>query len=279
MKKKLSFFKKLQFFDYLVAGFFLLLAGAFFIFFFRKGRYLTVRVKVTERNVLYASSTPPSWFVYLFKKGMKEKDGLGRLSAEITDVYFYDSKINKKAVYLTLKLRTTYNRRTGEYKYKGIPVVVGEGLRINFEKILVEGLIVEVEGLKNPYEEVYFKVKVQLQEKNQVFSETTGVDPFVAEAIKVGDKVFDSKGEVVAEVLTKEIYPAKKNTFDARGNVYQKTDPRLKDVFLTLRIKAKKIHNEFYFLDDIRLKVNSVIPLHFRNLSIWPIITEISKID
>lgn len=278
IKKTVNFLKKLKFFDFLIISLFLVLAISFFFFFFRQSKYITVKLKITEKNVLYAGTTPPSWFVYLFKKGMREKDGLGRTNAEVLDVYFYDTAPANKAVYLTIKLRTTYNNRSREYKYKGTIVAVGEGLRINLEKILAEGLVVEVEGLESPYEEVYFQIKGRLMESDPVFSETTGVEPFVAEEIKVSDKVFDSSGKLMAEVIEKEILPAQKNTFDDKGNVYQKLDPRKKDVFLKLKVRAKKINNEFYFFDDVRIKVGQFLPLHFPNISIYPIITEIKQI-
>jgi len=281
MKKLIKFFKKLKLFDILIIILFLILTGAFFVFFFRQSKYLTVKLKVSEKNVLYAWSTPPYWFANLFKPGMKGKDGLGRVTAEVLDVYFYESAPANKALYLTLNLRTTYNTRSQEYVYEGTPVAIGDGLRVNFGKITVEGLVIEVEGLKNPYEEVFFQVKAQYFDlkENSVFSETTGVEPFVADSIKIGDKVFDSSSKIVAEVIGKEALPAKKNTFDDKGNVYLKLDPRKKDVFLKLKIRAKKINNEFYFFDDIRIKVDQVLPLHFSHISIYPVITEMEQIQ
>lgn len=269
---------KFNFFDYVLFGLFAIASIGLFIFLFRKNSYVTIKLKVTEKSVLYANTTPPYWFVYLFKKGMKEADGLGRSTAEVTDVYFYESSPTTKSVYLTIKLRTTYNPRTQEYKYKGTTVSVGEGIRINLGTIVAEGLITEVESLKNPYSYVSLLVNAVIQDNNQVFSETTGVDEFVADAVNVGNKVYDSQGEAIAEILEKKVLPAQKNTTDALGNSYMKTDPRKKDVFLTLKVRAKKIYNELYFLDDIRLKVWLGIPLQFEHITIWPTITNFSVI-
>lgn len=275
LTSKTSLLKKLQLFDYFVIGLFLLFGLAFFIFFFRENKYLTVKVKITEKNVLYAFSTPPSWFVYLFKQGMVKKDGLGRVNAEISDVYYYDTSPSTKAVYLTLRLRVTYNSRSQSYTYEGTPVAVGEGLRVSFGKILADGLIVSVEGLDNPYEEVYLRVKARLIENPPNFSETTGIESYIGEAIKVGDKIFDSQGKMMAELLDKKVLSAQKSTFDDRGNVYQRFDPRKEDVFLTLKVRAQKTNDELYFFDDVRIKVNEQIPLHFKTVSIYPVITEI----
>ena len=266
--------RRLQLFDLIVITALLLLGASFLIFFFRKSQYITVKIKVTEKNILYANSNPPSWFVYLLKTGMQEKDGLGRISAEILDVYSYDIFPETKAAYLTLKLRTTYNKRTKEYKYKGRVVSVGEGVRTNFQQVLLEGLIVEVEDLAPPFEESFLEVECQLMDL--AFWETTGVDSFIGEAISVGDKIYDSSGNVMAEVLEKKVLPAKKNTFDDRGNVYQRFDPRKKDIYLKLRLKIKKINNEYYFFDDVGVKVGKTLPLNFENINVWPVITKMS---
>ena len=277
MKLFLKKIRKLKIFDWLLILIFLILAIGFFAFFFRQSKQLTVRLKITEKNVLYTSSTPPSWFVYLFKSGMSEKDGFGRINAEVLDVYFYDTAPAHKAVYLTLSLKTTYNGRSQEYKYKGNSVVVGESLRVNLDGILAEGLIVGVDQAKDQLEYDWFKVEARLME-NSTFTETTGIELFIADALSSGDKIFDSDGDVMVEILSKKVLPAEKNTFDDRGNVYEKFDPRKKDVFLTLKVKAKKINNEYYFFDDNQLKINQILPLNFTNISVYPVVTDIEEI-
>jgi len=279
MKLFLKKIRKLKIFDWFLILIFLILAIGFFAFFFRQSKQLTVRLKITEKNVLYAYSTPPSWFVYLFKSGMSEKDGFGRINAEVLDVYFYDTAPAHKAAYLTLSLKTTYNGRSQEYKYKGNPVVVGESLRVNLDGILAEGLIVGVDQTKDQLGYDWFKVEARLMENQNIsFTETTGIDLFIADALNLGDKIFDSNGDAIAEILDKKVLPAEKNTFDDRGNVYQKFDPRKKDVFLTLKVRVRKINNEYYFFDDIQLKINQILPLNFTNISIYPVVTQIEEI-
>jgi hypothetical protein len=277
MKVIFKKFKKLKIFDWVLILIFLFLAIGFFAFFFRQSKPLTVRLKITEKNVLYINSTPPSWFVYLFKTGMSEKDGFGRVNAEVLDVYFYETAPAHKAVYLTLNLKTTYNGRSKEYKYKGNPVVVGESLRVNLDGVLAEGLIVGIEETEDQFGYDWLKVRTRLMENS--FSETTGVEPFIAESVHIGDEVLDSTGELMAEILSKEVFPAQKNTFDDKGNVYQRSDPRKKDVFLTLKVRTRRINNEYYFFDDIQLKVGQMLPLNFANISVYPMVTNIEKIE
>jgi len=260
-----------------------LIIGAlgFVVFFFRKTETISIELKVTEQDVLYANSAAPSWFANLFKPGIKTKDGLGRTIAEVTRVYSYDEvhpynrDPSKKALYITMDVATTYNSRTGEYKFRGTTLAVGEAFRISLGNLLVQGLITDIEGLDNPYQEREVLVETVLQETYQPFAETTGVDDFIVEAINEGDQVFDSEGSPVVTVVEKRVTPAEKNTFDDRGNVYLRQDPRKNDLYLTLRVKANEINGELYFFDNLRLQINSAIPLHFENISIYPMITKI----
>lgn len=277
--------KKLSFFDKLLVALFFLIAAAVFTFFFRKTSYITVRVRVTERDVIWAYSNPPSWYVTLFKKGMKEKNSLGITTAEITDVYFYnsltqtDDVMQKKTIYLTIRLRTTYNKRSGEYKYNGSNVSVGEALKINFGTMLVFGLVTDVEGLVNPYKAVYPVVRVQIKEANSVYLGTSGTDQFIADSLHDGDTIVDSRGQVVVEVLKKEVYPAKTITFDSWGVPHEYVHPLKKDIYLTIRIMAKQIANELYYFDEFALKVGSYIPLNFPTLNVKGQIAEITLAD
>lgn len=274
--------QKLSFFDTLMVGLFFVVAVTTFTFFFRKTSYVTVRVRVTDRDVIWVYYNPPSWFVYLFKEGMKEKNFLGTTTAEITDVYYYDSftqtneVINKKTVYLTIRLRANYNKRTGEYKYNGIAVSAGEALKINFGNILVNGLITEVEGLSSSYETVYPVLKAQIKDNNAVFLGTTGVDQTTADALTAGDKVLDSNGNVAAEILKKEVFPAKTVTFDTFGAPHEYPHPRKKDIYLTVRVAAKKIGDELYYFDDFLVKIGAWIPLNFPKINVTAQITEIA---
>lgn len=270
---------RLSWFDRAIIIAFLILASAFFVFLFRKVTYTTIKLRLTERDVLYTYNAPPSWFVNLFKPGMTEKDFLGRPEAKIIDVYSYDNPNgppnNQKIIYLTITLKTVYSKKKNTYTYKGDPLIVGGPLRINFDKILAHGLIVEMQGLQNNYQTKSVTIKVQIKDFNPVFLETSGIDQDLADAIRVGDRVRDSSGDTIAEILEKEVRPARKTTIDFYGNPHETIDPRRKDVYLTLRIKAKEINDELYFFDDIRIKINSVIFLNFPNVTISPTITDI----
>ena len=125
--------KFLNLFDAVIIIVILLTATMLAFFFLRRSKHLTVVVKVTGKNVLYAWDSPPSWFVYYFKEGMVAKDGLGRNSAVIKSIYRYDSEPAEKALYLTLDLKADYSKSSGKLSYEGKPLLIGAPITIEFQ--------------------------------------------------------------------------------------------------------------------------------------------------
>lgn len=267
-------------FDRLFLGFFVFLGITFFLFFFQSTNYIKVNVRITDRDVIYAIYNPPAWYAYLLKKGLQEKNYLGQIMAEIENVNFYDAlgETNvvpaKKTVYLTVKLKSKLNKKTGKYNYKGTELVSGEVLRINFGSVLVNGLITDVEGQKDNYPVVYAKVKFRVKNNNPLFLNTTGIDQYVSDALFIGNRVINSQGDIQAEIIDKLVQAAEVSTVDYQGVSRNSLHPRKKDVYLTLKIKLNKIGNELFYFNDYILKVDSYLPLTFPNVTIYAAVTD-----
>jgi len=278
--------RRLAVVDYVVAFVLLALGVLVILFLFQPKHFVTVRVRITDRDIVWTSGSPPSWFAYQFRSGMKEKDFIGRATAEVTDVYFYDSlnimdpALSRKTVNLTVRLRANYNRITGEYKYKGSVVTAGEIIKLYLGAAYVNGLIVYSDTQQNPLEIVYPVIRVLVKEKSINQSggvlDYTGVDEFVSDALNVKDSVFGSGQEQTATIIEKAVVPAQMTTTDNLGIPHVYPHPTKKDVYLTLRVKAVKLGSELYFLDDFLLKVHSVIPLNFPKISVAADIISIS---
>jgi len=275
LKKFLLKFKELSLFDLLLGLGLFLVALSFFLFFFRKNIYLKATIKVTDDNVLYAYTNSPSWFSFLFYKGISEKDGLGKTQAEVLDVLLYPISPNTKAAYLTVKLKTVYDKRKNQYSFKGEPVLIGNPLKLNFENLAVEGLVIDVEGFPKQGKEIEVISDAQLLYESPVFPETQGVPDYIANAFSVGDKSHDSQKNVLVEILEKRVVSADKVVTDDKGNLLVRKDPFRKDVFLKLRVRLKQINNELYFLDTLKFAIGQSIPVQLEKVTIDPVITEI----
>lgn len=273
-------FKKLTLFDKIIIVV-AVLGLAFFAFvFFRKSVFVTIVVKVGEENILYepwaVSTGTRAWFSQLFHEGMKEQDGLGREMAEVLSIRSYDTLPSRKAVYLTTKLRAVYNRASNQYTFKGRPLLIGSPVRLNLDRLFVDGLITHVEGIKDPRERIELIVEARLIEETPVFPETRGVRAYLAEAIKVGEEFNDDQGNTIAKVLDKKVEGAKRAVVTGDGRVVVRTNPLRKDVYITLQVDALEIGNRYYLFDDVPLLIGNGIPLNTSTISVWPEVTKIT---
>jgi len=282
MRKIINRIKNLPVFDKILLGLVVLGVIFFAYVFFRKSTYITVVVKVGEDNVAWERWSR-AWFSQLFYDGMQEKDGLGRVNAEVLAVSSYDTLPLpydtlhiKKAVYLTIKLKSVYSRASDQYTYKGLPVLVGAPIRIYLDRVLVEGLVTSIEGVKDPREKATLLVDVQIKEEIPTYPETSGTEQYVADALSVGQKITDDQGNVVIEILAKRVELAQKVTTTSEGRALVGVNPLKRDVYLTLRVNAVKLHERYFLYDDIPIIVGQQVPINTPTLSILPEVTKIT---
>lgn len=267
MSKIRKIFRKLTYWDLAIGIVVLILFLAFFFFFYRKQAYVDIRVKLTNQEVLYAQTNPRDWYANRFFKGDVERDALGRVTSEIEEVETFNVNSDRKAVYLDLKVGASYDSRTKLYSFKGKPLVFGTPLRFNFSQVTFDGIVTEFPGSDS-----YFGYREGTKE---IAAIGRNAEPFVAASIKKGDKIYDSNGVLLAEVLDIQVKPAEKVTQTDRGDLLLRYDPLYKDILVRLRLKTKTWNEEVIVFDNIPVKIGAQIPLNFDRVSIFPAITEI----
>jgi len=248
-----------------------------FLYFRRENKAAVVTLKVTDQEPLYARSLPSNEYTTGFVVGDKEVDDLGKTVAEIKGVESYPESETDHVVYLTVKLDTVYNPRNNSYSYGGKKIIFGESLNFFFSKVKVRGLVVDFPGFMDMQNVVEkdITVKTQLKRNYPNFADTYGVPEYLANAVKVGDEVRDSRGRLLAKVLNIEIKPAARTVTTQNGQILQQQDPILKDVFYTLQLHVKHIGGVDYAFDFLPVVVDQRIPLNTKNTYVWPTITEI----
>jgi hypothetical protein len=246
--------------------------------FFRKSTYITVTVKVGEENVTWARWSR-EWFSQYFYPGMKERDGLGRTTAEVLSVRSYDNakkdETPMKAVFLTVKVKAVYSKSSDTYSYKGLPILVGATMKMYLDDVLTEGLVVGVQGLKDPRRQANITVEAILKDENQTYLGTSGEDTYVADAIKVGQKVFDDQGNVLIEILDKKVTNAKQTTTTNTGALVVTENPLKKDVVLKLKINAIELNGRYFLFDDRPILIGYDVPINTPDYSIFPLVSKI----
>lgn len=252
-----------------------LLGIIFFLYvLFRKESYITITIKVGSDHVNWSGGTISQWFSQLFYVGMKEKDGLGRTTAEILNIRSYDTSTNLRAVYANVKLKAIYNRASNQYIFRGKPVLIGSTIRLYLDRLLVDGLVTHFEGVKDTREKHTLIAEAQIRDETTVYPETSGTKDYVADALKVGEKITDLQGNTVIEILQKRVEDAKRVVVTNDGRVLIQSNPMRKDVYFTLRVQTIKIGSRYYVFDDIPVLIGIGVPLNTSTISVWPEITK-----
>lgn len=282
MKFISSKLKKLGYFDYVIILVVIFGASFFAYFFFRKSTYINAVIKVNEDSVKYETwrlaTGTRSWFEQYFYKGMKETSGLKKTMAEVESVYSYDIGPDRKSLYLNVKLNAVYNSASGQYTFKGKPLIVGSVIKLNLDKAYVEGLVSYVEGLEDKREKVRLSVDTQLVEYNTVYEESEGVKNSLADSIKVGDEVYDSLENPIIKITSKSETAAKRLVETSDGRTIVSSNPLRKDVYLTLEVNAYKLGGKYFLFDDVPILVGEKIPINTSYYSILPEVTNIEEI-
>lgn len=246
---------------------------------FRKNEFRTITVKVGEDNIYWPAAGPRKLYANLFATGMKEVSGFGKTEAEILKVISYDTDITHKDVYLTVKINATYSRSSNQYIYKGKPVVVGSQIRMYLGSILTDGLITRVDGIADTRAKKIIIVETQLFGDSTVYPQTSGVNPFIPDAVSKGDAIKDDQGNIKVEVLEKRVEDAKQLVTTADGRMIITTNPLKKDMFLTLKIYGFEQNGNLYMFDDIPIFIDVGVPLHLPTIDLFPLVTKILSVQ
>lgn len=259
--------KKIKVFDLIVAVTLFIVALALFLLFYRRAEYINIRVRVTDQEVLYAQTLPKNWYARRFVVGDYELDTLGRKITEILNVERFAVNNEKDVVFLDLRVRATYDTRTKMYSTRGKQIMFGAPMRFNLQGITFDGVVTEFPRSQELYTYVDDYVTVRTLGR--------AVEPYVVASVSEGQTVYDSNKNELAKILKVESRPAEKVTTTDRGDLLLRYDPLYKDLYLTIRIKVKRIQGETIMFDSIPVKVDQVVPLNFDKITLFPTITAI----
>lgn len=278
---KIKFFKKQIKLSFLIDVLMVSVTGLvlFLLIFFlrREQEWITLRLKVTDRDVFYAKNNPFNFYSHAFVKGDIQFNGIGNKIAEITGVEKFIANPSSQTIYLDISIKAIYDPRSKKYSFKGRPIIFGQPFIFEFSNVKVEGIVTNFPGFLDEIDVKEYKkiVKVQIEEESRDFSDVYGVRSFIAAAINIGDEYKNSNDEVLIKVIDKEVYPAKRTVFTDSGESFIISDLQLEDVYLTLEVKVKEINKKMYALDFVPLRVGEFLPLNFDKISLRPVITDI----
>lgn len=279
--KKLSNFSWIDIFGVSVF-FFILMFGLLFLL--RRTDYLMVTIRLLEKDAPdFYFNLPRQWFVENIKPGIKETDQFGRSVVEIIDVYRYPSGNVMHDVYLTLKIKTVFNKMTGQHTYNGSPLLIGGFRAFRLQNILLNGVIVSLGKENMRTEKKSFLVETFLSPVDHESStsflnnkgyEVDGIKNYLANEIIPGLQIVDSNKEVIAEVISVNKSPGTISYIN-NHNLLKVNDPERIRVEITFKLLAEQINDSFYFQKFGSLMVGNTLSLTFENITIRPTIISV----
>lgn len=253
------------------------------ILLFRKPSVIQITIRLDQQEVFAdnwsekVGSRP--WYTEQIEVGAEETDGLGNTKAVIKDVVVYDYSPNRQVAFVTADISTTYTRSTNTHSFKGRPVAIGERITLNPTNTTLKGIIVNTEGIEQARIPVTLEVTAILISNDPTFPNTTGVDQFIAEAIKSGEQIFAYDRDPIITVKQVNAKPALTVTTDAQGQLHNRPNPRKFDVTYILEVNGYELSGKYYLFDDVPISINSYIPLTFSDFSFFPTVSKIKKIS
>lgn len=271
----------------IVIFFFIILVT--FLFLTRKKSDVIVTVRLLQSNSAPAwYNFPRQIFLEKIKKGLKEKGQLGGTVVEVLDVYKYPSSDVNQDVFVTIKIRSIYNKQTGQYSYDNLPLLIGDYRTFHLQDVVFSGLVTDIGTSDKPRSQKKFLITGYLNPVNNndlgpgqqvaIFNgiNTDGVKNYLADQVKLGIKILDSNGQTVAEIVSVKKAPGKITTIQ-NGHFATADDPDTKYVEITLNVLADKIGDSYFFQKEQSLRVGGYIILSFENLKITPTMTSVTE--
>lgn len=265
-------------------GFFFLLLSIAAFFFLRSGEYVTVKLRITQSDGLknyLVWDMPPLWYTQILKPGMGEQDFFGRSMIEIKNVLTSFPEDNEELVYVELKIKAIYNKRTKQYSYNGVPLLIGSYHRFKLSGLQIPGVIHSVGDLgSNNFETKKYTLTGFLDPRNNegsVYNFTNkivdlvrfdGVPIYISKLLYKGLQMKDDQGKIYAEIIDVKKGAARKYIID-RDKEISIIDPEREKVELTVEINATMINGRPYFKDDVkRMTVGNTLFLDFNDFGV-----------
>jgi len=269
--------------------FFILFSGVFFLL--RRGSEVIVTMRLLERNSPdFYFNLPRHFYVENLRPGMKETDEAGRNALEILEVFSYPTGEIYQEAYITLRVKTVFNKKTGQHSFNGKPLLNGDYYTFRLKDIVINGIIIDISDKPLVREKKAFQVEGYLDPTDHEVLTTnqeiilykdygvTGIKNYLAEKIVPGLKMYDGKGEVIAEVISASKLPGRRSM--AQNNQYfTVSDSERVEVKLTFELTAEKINDSFYFQKLTPLLIGRKFNFVSGYLSIKPTITSVKSLD
>ncbi|MFA5894611.1 MAG: DUF4330 family protein [Candidatus Shapirobacteria bacterium] len=266
----ISRIRSLSFFEVFIA--ISIIAFTVFVvkYFGQKVDYKTIRIEVinkswSENYNPYGYRTP-FWLSDKLKVGQKEYDKSGKVLAEVIDVENYLRGGEEAEVYLTVKVKTTYQKRLHQHFFKDKPLDLGSAIEIAPDQNIVFGQIIDLDAPEKstgyPQKTMTLTVRGRGIEKSiidQIKKGETMINRYNQQAVGT---ILDFDTENTTRVFATEVT----TTNNAIGF---RVSPNTKDVILKIQITANQIDNRWYFAGHQNIKIGNALYFYGQDINLY----------
>lgn len=238
--------------------------GVFTKFVFQKNIYVTVELLATGGEWWWGVPPPYYWNFNNLEKGAKEYDVLKKPLVEILDIEKYGHD-NRKFTWIKARLKVNKNMQTGALTFRQFPLEVGKTITISPNNTIIIANVVSIEGMNQYWNQSYRTIIARQLEARQ----------WVVDAIQVGDTMKDNQGNIIAEILEKDVQPSDMITTTWLGEPLLKKDPLHKDVTLKIKMRVLKDGQFEYFNFYQIIQPGEAVTIQLSKISIQPHILSI----
>lgn len=233
-------------------------------FFGRKKEFKTIRVEVirnnwTENYDPYGYRAP-FWLSDKVKVGQTEKSKSGKIIATLTDLENYERGSEEAELYLTVKIETLLNKRTGVYTFKDKPINLGSSIELNLDNISIVGQIVDNNVPEGGYPAKYLMVTA----KGRNF------ESWLYTKVVPGLKVYNrATNEVVAEVVDVKLENSTLQQIKYSSSYLQAIVGKDKDLLVYVKVKVYQMDGRWYFMGHQNIKIAGSLYLYTNELNLY----------
>jgi len=244
-------------------------------FFGKKKESLIIKVEVVRKN-WSENYDPlgyrvPFWLSDKVKIGQTEKNKSGQIIATLINFESYDHGDQESELYLTLKVETLFDKRSGIYYYKDKPLNLGSPIELNLDNIEIYGQIIDNNVPQNGYPTKYFNIKARAR----------NLDSWVYSKIIPGIKIYDrANNEVIGEIINTNLENSTlqeiKNDPNT-GKYLQATLNKNKDLIVDIKLKAYQMDHRWFFSGRQNLKIGNPLSIYTPQVDLYKL--EIENIE
>ncbi len=256
--------KKLSLLDYLLAILFVAAISFYFIFFKRNDNIIYIDVFSPSPEWTEDSYPVSRWQTSALKKGDIQYNSFGQKIAEVIDVYKTPWNGGKQEyMFVTLRLKATYNKNVKTYSFNGNPLSFGNDFLLEANNAVLEGKVINIyktieeknAGLKHK------KALLTVRYKSQ--------EPWIVKKLLQKTELRDDTQQLMFSIVDIQVSPAKEFYPNWQGQIVASIHPEKSDIVVKMEIPDVECSEYNCFYNHyFPLAIGWDFPLEFGDLTV-----------